>query len=276
MLKNIEESDRDWTSEFKVDDRGQVYGSRKGAARLCGVTKQAIQQLLKAVKEGGASKTLSQPLQPFAGQDFEGGNQIPDLVISAIVAHYAFLGYELAQKTLLAMNAIGTRAYLQQKLGWKPPQIELPAGANPLQVLELTARQMESSGCNPSIVAQWKIDQYASLYPAIGDGLRQAKAIVSASTDYPALPVSPTRLGQLITQRKKLDKAVSAEQVNKALANLGFQERGADRLWKLTEAGQEYGHLQQVVVNGTPRPQLRWDVEILNQLYQLFSATGAG
>jgi hypothetical protein len=283
-------------SEFRIDDRGQCSVSIRGAARIVGVTEGALRKAFKRdaylnpseLAESAAENEIeSAYLEPskLAKKMTEGGfggdvlvsfadSGIPDKALALILEYYAFdAGRYCTEQAVIVYRAfasIGIRSWIQQKLGWKPPQIELPAGANPLQILELAARQMESSGCNPNIVAQWKIDQYASLYPAIGDGLRQAKAIVSASTDYPALPVSPTRLGQLITQRKKLDKAVSAEQVNKALANLGFQERGADRLWKLTEAGQEYGHLQQVVANGTPRPQLRWDVEILNQLFDLF------
>ncbi len=126
MTTNTIETAQDWTNEFKVDDRGQVVGSRIGAARLAGVSQPAILKLLKTLEKGGITKSLSKPLQPFAGQAIEGYNQIPDLLISAIVAHYAFKGVEQAQQTLLAMNAIGMRTYLQQKLGWQQSKVELP------------------------------------------------------------------------------------------------------------------------------------------------------
>lgn len=263
-------------SEFRINDLGQCTVSLRGAARIVGVNQSTLTRQFK-----GDDLEYSKMVEKLSGSGFEGDalatfskSGIPDIALALIIEYYAFEAgrycTEQALNVYRLFAMMGIRAWIQSKLGWKPPQISLPVDSSPLQVLELAAQQMTASGCDANIVGQWKIDQYAKLYPQIGGGLRQAKAIISASTDFDVLPVNPTKLGQLVAQYCKLAKDVSAERINQEIEQLGFQVRGADKCWKLTESGKQYGHLQQVVVNGTPRSQIRWDVEILNHLYDLF------
>jgi hypothetical protein len=117
----------DWQKEFRIDlATGQVSGSRKGLARLCGVHEKTIRNTVKLVR----TKTVSKPLEPFAGQDFEGAD-LPDVFMMAVVQHYAFKGMETAQQAVMLMGAIGLRTYVQKELGYQPaitgqPQIETP------------------------------------------------------------------------------------------------------------------------------------------------------
>ncbi len=113
----------DWKSEFEISDQGEVTASYRGVARLCGVEHTTISRLIKTLTKEGGALNLSEPLQPFAGQTFESGAKIPDLLASAVVAHYAFKGINQAQRIVLAMNAIGLRTYLQRELGWQQPQV---------------------------------------------------------------------------------------------------------------------------------------------------------
>jgi hypothetical protein len=263
-------------SEFRINDLGQCTVSLRGAARIVGIKQQTLTTHFQS-----DSLKPSKMAEKLSGLGFKGDSLaafsksgIPDIALSSIIEYYAFEAgrycTEQALRIYRMFAAIGVRAWIQSELGWKPPQIAVPSDSNPLHVLELAAQQMAASGCDANIVGQWKIDQYAKLYPQISGGLRQAKAIISASTDFEVLPVNPTRLGQLLAQQLKLAKDVSAERVNQEIEKLGFQLRGADKSWKLTDKGKQYGHLQQVVVNGTPRSQIRWDVEILNCLKDLF------
>jgi hypothetical protein len=104
-----------WQKEFKVDQStGQVTGSRKGLARLCGVHEKTIRNTIKLVR----TKTVSKPLEPFTGQDFEGAD-LPDVFMMAVVQHYAFKGMEIAQQAVMLMGAIGLRTYVQKELGYK-------------------------------------------------------------------------------------------------------------------------------------------------------------
>jgi hypothetical protein len=105
----------DWQKEFQVDTKtGQVTGSRRGLARLCGVRENTIRNTVKLVR----NKTVSQALQAFTGQDFEGA-QLPDVFMMAVIQHYAFKGMEAAQQTLMLMGAIGLRTYVQKELGYQ-------------------------------------------------------------------------------------------------------------------------------------------------------------
>lgn len=58
-------------------------------------------------------------LQPFEKQGFEGGQQIPDLLASAIVKYYAYQGKEQAQIVDNALGAIGLRSLIQQLLNYR-------------------------------------------------------------------------------------------------------------------------------------------------------------
>ena len=233
-------------SEFRINDMGQCTVSLRGAARIVGIK----QQTLTAHFQGDSLKP-SKMAEKLSGIGFKGDSLaafsksgIPDIALSTIIEYYAFEAgrycTEQALRIYRMFAAIGVRAWIQSELGWKPPQIAVPNDSSPLPVLELAAQQMITSGCDTNIVGQWKIDQYAKLYPQIGAGLRQAKAIISASADFDALPVNPTRLGQLIAQQLKLTKDISAERVNQEIEKLGFQLRGADKSWKLTEEGNVF------------------------------------
>lgn len=103
--------------EFSVDQWGNGFISRRGLARLCGVTEAAIRKLLIAIK--GAYQTLPKNLKRFAGQDFTGANPVPDLVASAIIKYYSRQGKEVAQDTDDAIGAVGLRTIIRDSLGWE-------------------------------------------------------------------------------------------------------------------------------------------------------------
>ncbi len=109
------------SKEFSIDDNGHGFVSRRGLARLCGVSKTAIQKFLARIQEG--KQTLPKNLEPFAGYDFEGGNlPIPDTIASAIIKYYSRQGLEIAQNTDDALGAIGLRSVIQKTLNYQPVQ----------------------------------------------------------------------------------------------------------------------------------------------------------
>lgn len=124
--------------EFTIDEKGRGYVSRRGIARLSGVTEGAIRKLLKLIESAhqnerkspgtlagqaikGAYQNLPKNLQPFAGQAFDGGN-LPDTLATAIIQHYAFSGKVVAQDTLMALGAVGLRVVIQSSLDWEAPR----------------------------------------------------------------------------------------------------------------------------------------------------------
>lgn len=122
MATNIvrDELPENIAKEFSLSDDGRGLGfvSRRGLAKMCGVSHPAILKLLKTISAG--NQTTPKMLQSFAGQSFEGGNQIPDILASAIVKHYAYQGKEVAQATDFALGAIGLRTLIQNALNYVP------------------------------------------------------------------------------------------------------------------------------------------------------------
>ena len=105
-------------SEFVVEEDGKAFASQRATARLCGLKDHGtIRNLLKNLV---GKKHLSDPLQPFSGQDFRGGEKLPDILVSAIVSHYALKGKLEATQALVAFSAIGIRTWIQQELNWQP------------------------------------------------------------------------------------------------------------------------------------------------------------
>lgn len=121
MTNNIIPSNfTDLSKEFKTDDDGKGFVTRRGLARMCGINPSSIQKLLKKIENCSDALTLSKSLQPLAGQSFDGDALLPDYVTAAIVQHYAVLGSEKALEHLLLFSAIGLRALIQQSTGYKP------------------------------------------------------------------------------------------------------------------------------------------------------------
>jgi hypothetical protein len=109
------------SKEFSIDENGHGFISRKGLARLCGVSKTAIQKFLARIQEG--NQTLPKNLVAFAGYSFERGDlPIPDIIASAIIKYYSRQGRETAQNTDDALGAIGLRTVIQKALNYQPVQ----------------------------------------------------------------------------------------------------------------------------------------------------------
>jgi P63C domain len=104
--------------ELTLDGRGKGFISRRGLARLCGVSHTAINKLVKEIE--GGNQNLPKNLKTFAGQSFEGGNQVDDLLASAIIKYYARKGIEQAQDIDDALGAIGLRTLIQKTLNYRP------------------------------------------------------------------------------------------------------------------------------------------------------------
>ena len=121
VLENIQK-------EFVIldDSTGAVGVTRRGVARLSGVSHVAIVKLLNSIK--GGNQTRSKIFKTFAGQDFEGGNHIPDVLASAVIKYYAYQGKETAQDVDAFLGALGLRSFAQQSLGWS----KLPSYTKPL------------------------------------------------------------------------------------------------------------------------------------------------
>lgn len=268
----------DWQKEFKIDEKtGQFFGSRHGLARLCGVSQPAMSKLINRI---GDNQNTPKELEMFAGKSFRGDNQLPDILMAAVIKYYAFKGVETAQQTLSAFLAIGLRTYGQQKLDWKPniAATLLPQTAEPtevkatLEALAAVATTMLASGVSASIAHQWQIEQIGKVLPSLQAGLKAAGAIISAANPANPLPINCNEIGRRIGKHLSLDPAPSAIKVNKALEKIGMQRRDeVASKWRLTTAGEKYGDLQSTVVNGYTREHIRWYDDVIELLAPEFT-----
>jgi len=102
--------------------------SISGLGRLCGVSKQGISDLKKAL----SSRAASLWLEPLVGKDLtlSSGYSSPDPktrnvtilkseVCALIIIHYAFSGRKIAQLALMKFSAIGIDTWIKEVVGYK-------------------------------------------------------------------------------------------------------------------------------------------------------------
>lgn len=114
----------DIRKEFRVDPDGKVFANSISAiARLAGCRHSSIQNILDTL---AADKSVSKALKAFAGHDYRCSREYPDLLVAAIVKHFAWYAQrtnQTAEENDLIFSAIGFRTLFQQQLGWKNPEL---------------------------------------------------------------------------------------------------------------------------------------------------------
>lgn len=101
---------------------GEAFISQTEAAKLCGVTQQALSKLL--------SKGLVVGIQP------NGGGAFSDKMLSQVVGYYAEKGNKVAIRTLMAFAAAGARAFIYSQAGYDPrPAPAAPPEPPPMKQL---------------------------------------------------------------------------------------------------------------------------------------------
>lgn len=119
----------DIRSEFKIDEQGRAFASRRAIARMADVEVSSVVRLLDNIS--GDAPNIHEIFETIAGQDFEGVALIPDTVVSLIIEYYAYecqerYRTEQAKRVCRAFRAIGFRTWVQSELGWQQPQHKLP------------------------------------------------------------------------------------------------------------------------------------------------------
>lgn len=136
-MSNMNIIPEDIRNEFEIDGSGRASTTQRGLARIIGVPRATLQDTIAYVRDG--RKTLSDPLSPFAGQDFGGGRRLSDVFAAALIDHFADKGYEQAQKVRRAFTAIGFNSWVQRELGWIAP----PPGYDSEKVLKMAYEIVE-------------------------------------------------------------------------------------------------------------------------------------
>lgn len=115
----------DLLREFYVDDNGKVFArSIRAVGRLCNKHHSFVYRLLEKIAQADlAQNELPHVLKPFAGMDFKTAQEIPDMLVAAILMYTAISepDNEEAQCNNAVMCGVGIRSYFQKELGWTTP-----------------------------------------------------------------------------------------------------------------------------------------------------------
>lgn len=268
----------DIRQEFSVDDSGKAYASQSAIARLCEVSRQAINQLLERIM---SSKSLSESLQPFAGQDYTVSTKIPDVVVAAIINHYAMYARsttEQAKKVCLCFQAIGIRSWIQEELGWKQEQKSNLSMEDMLLLADIGAKSALNAGVDSDIVEQLKLESLMEMYPESKPLLKPQKDAIAANNPIFEMPMTPTDIGRELALELGVE-SISAKAVNRKLLHLGYQQsitrtnskgKEVHDYYQATEKGKAYSQLQMTAfVDGegkSTKAQLRWFKSIVSIL----------
>ncbi len=176
--------------EFSIDESGLTYASQSAVARLCGVTRQSINELLAKILSG---KGLSEPLKPFAGIDYStSGQRIPDKV------------------------------YLTYKINNKQQQQCTLSLQDAIALANVASEAAQNAGVDKNVSEQIKLEGLMKMYPDSEHLLKPQKEAIAASNPMPEKPMTATEVGQQLALRLGYPK-ISAKKVNSKLLELGYQ-----------------------------------------------------
>jgi hypothetical protein len=134
---NITRVERDGVEFFTIDATGESGMSESGLARLCGVARQTVNELLQ---NWIAGKTRPECLKAFTDKDFRSqvrlqarglnhATVVRAEVCAAVIEHYAFESRRKTKEALFAFRkfaTMGIQTWIQGITGWQTKQ-ELPS-----------------------------------------------------------------------------------------------------------------------------------------------------
>ena len=124
---------RDDVEFFTIDATGESGMSESGLARLCGVSKQAVSELLQKIVSGNFDPNYPEPLQrkdlwcQARGLSFNEKSKISNLyvvcseVCARVIKYYAFESRNKTAKALVAyqnFSTLGITSWIQQVTDW--------------------------------------------------------------------------------------------------------------------------------------------------------------
>jgi transcriptional regulator with XRE-family HTH domain len=114
---------------FTVETTGESGMSESGLARLCGVTRKAVNNVLQSVSTSSCSDFLKVlqdiELTLSTSSEYKNASVLRDEVCTLILEWYAFESQrpsEVARQSYRKFAKLGMRVAIQQITGWQPPQ----------------------------------------------------------------------------------------------------------------------------------------------------------
>ncbi|MFB2916902.1 hypothetical protein [Aerosakkonema funiforme] len=147
--------------------------------------------------------------------------------------------------------------------------------ATAVQTIDQLSGWLENAGLSNAAIAQFKFNALAAMHPELKEVAELAKSLIGATHSLPEEGMSVTELAAVLTEN--LTVKIKPEQVNTALAKLGYQEKNDEkRIWVITEAGCEHGIslLASSKTNKWQGPQLKWYRSVIPILEDYFQQAG--
>lgn len=246
-------------AEFAIKADGTTRTTIRGAARLAGVDEKALRYQFSSAEKSPrklAQKLMSQGFDP-AEFSTRGIEEVP---LSIILEFYSFdAGARCTTQARLiyrAFASVGIRAWLHEQLHYQPhisqPEPQPNHDAQTLKAIEYIFAGLAKLGLKTELVESAKLSAIALTLPNLSEAAEVGKQLLSTQMAIPELPMSPTKIGKIITQQLCLEKPISARRINETLVQFGFQiaervtnAKGKTQLqYTLTEKGEQYARLQ--------------------------------
>ena len=146
--------------ELTISENGIGFVSKRGLARLCGMSEHAIRYQFKV-----RQNELPEIGQSLTVYDSEGAQKIRDIVAWQILLYYAAKGKPEAMKSVEFIGGLGMRLWIRHELGWVEPK-PLPKKETPNAVEYLEACKTLEEVSNPmlrSLLEQRLMEEISSL-----------------------------------------------------------------------------------------------------------------
>ena len=117
------------------------------------------------------------------------------------------------------------------------------------------------------LIESAKLTAIGKSIPRLSIVVEEGKRLISNQMVLEEIPISPTKLGNVIEQKYKLSFSLSAQKINKALEKAGLQRREQHKKsrWELTDKGKEFGQLQMDTAKNHSKTVfcIRWFTEVI-------------
>lgn len=170
--------------EFYTDaTTGKSGISQAGLAKLCGVNRRTISDLIKSLSGQSKKGEIDESLEAFVGKLFENRTETETGMVllsgelsATIIEHYAFKGRKPAQFSLRKFAAIGFNTWVQSIIGWQAPQTQSqapqpPQLPTPEQTEFMKSRAWEKAELEGKPMSSNEIARAAGLPPSNGSAL---------------------------------------------------------------------------------------------------------
>ena len=150
-----------------------------------------------------------------------------------------------------------------------------------LEEIELVFGGLHKLNIKAELIESAKLTAISKSIPRLSTVAEEGKRLISSEMIVEEIPVSPTKLGELISQKYRLPSTISAQKINQALQQAGLQlrkEQKADGkkkakfIWELTERGEEFAQLQMDTarIHGKTVFCLRWFTSVIPLIENIF------